>query len=191
MQETAGFVFAMMERLRSLDDDEYLQFLIAFHAAPTIRGIKPANLVCPCGAGREYRDAWLGCRGEIEKILHISLTHLRLRNDRLMIFAYRPSLLTRFLINREAAALLTELGYDPEPVSVEQRIAELRKRCQGETFPHEIGLFLGYPPLDVRAFMENRSARPNTTGCWKAYGNAERAERFLTVAVVCKPRRRN
>ena len=44
-------------------------------------------------------------------------------------------------------------------------------------FPHEIGLFLDYPPEDVRGFMEDRSAKSLAVGYWKVYGNVRKARR--------------
>ena len=45
----------------------------------------------------------------------------------------------------------------------------------GESFPHEIGLFLGYPPEDVRGFIEKGASGCKCSGCWKVYGNTQQA----------------
>ena len=47
--------------------------------------------------------------------------------------------------------------------------------CLEEDFPHEIGLFLGYPLEDVEGFIENRGRNYTCCGCWKAYGDPEKA----------------
>ena len=39
----------------------------------------------------------------------------------------------------------------------------------GCSFPHEIGLFLGYPFDDVMGFIENRGENFLCSGCWKVY----------------------
>ena len=49
-----------------------------------------------------------------------------------------------------------------------------RLRMDGE-FPHEIGLFLSYPPEDVRGFIENRAANYKLVGTWKVYGDVDKA----------------
>lgn len=38
---------------------------------------------------------------------------------------------------------------------------------------NEVGLFLGYPPEDVRCFMNDSRRGVKCTGCWKAYGDEE------------------
>lgn len=45
----------------------------------------------------------------------------------------------------------------------------------GETFPHEIGLFLGYPPADVAAFIRNRGKNYAALGLWKSYVDPDHA----------------
>ena len=42
-------------------------------------------------------------------------------------------------------------------------------------FPHEIGVFLGYPPADVQAFCRFGGANCKLCGYWKVYGDVEHA----------------
>ena len=60
-----------------------------------------------------------------------------------------------------------------------QRLAE-----KGD-FPHEIGLFIGYPPHDVRAFIENGAKNCKCVGCWKVYGDVEAAKRQFARFKKC------
>ena len=52
-------------------------------------------------------------------------------------------------------------------------------------FPHEIGLFLSYPPEDVRGFIENRAQNFKRAGLWKVYGNEARAEALFRKFKKC------
>jgi hypothetical protein len=54
-------------------------------------------------------------------------------------------------------------------------LARLQRRFLNEGFPHEIGLFLGYPPEDVRGFIFNKGQNFICCRYWKVYHNAERA----------------
>lgn len=38
-------------------------------------------------------------------------------------------------------------------------------------FPHEIGVFLGYPLSDVRGFLEDEGRNCAYVGYWKVYDN--------------------
>ncbi|MPN35997.1 hypothetical protein SDC9_183502 [bioreactor metagenome] len=44
-------------------------------------------------------------------------------------------------------------------------------------FPHEIGLFLGYPLHDVVGFIENKGRNFTCSGYWKSYGDPETAQK--------------
>ena len=55
-------------------------------------------------------------------------------------------------------------------------------------FPHEIGLFLSYPPEDVRGFIENKACRFKCAGLWKVYGDEERAKELFRQYKRCTDR---
>ena len=67
-------------------------------------------------------------------------------------YMYRPGKLEEDFRNHEAEEILGIKGY---PVgNVDRCVVELVRRLnRSEAFPHEIGLFLGYPPKDVAAFI--------------------------------------
>ncbi len=50
-----------------------------------------------------------------------------------------------------------------------------RKR-EREDFPHEIGLFLSYPPEDVAGFIANHASLGKCTGTRKVYGDVQTAK---------------
>ena len=52
-------------------------------------------------------------------------------------------------------------------------------------FPHEVGLFLSYPPEDVKGFIENRAANAKCTGVWKVYGDEEQARQTFARYRAC------
>ena len=54
------------------------------------------------------------------------------------------------------------------------RPARLRRESD---FPHEVGLFLGYPPRDVEGFIREKARRAKCTGAWKVYGDEEAARK--------------
>ena len=52
-------------------------------------------------------------------------------------------------------------------------------------FPHEVGLFLSYPPEDVKGFIENRAANAKCTGVWKVYGDERQARQAFAKYKKC------
>ena len=73
--------------------------------------------------------------------------------------------------------LLKHKGYDCRKAA--QCICRLVQNLHSDPdFPHEIGLFLGYPAEDVKGFIENKAACSKCSGCWKVYGD-EQVARIL------------
>ena len=52
-------------------------------------------------------------------------------------------------------------------------------------FPHEVGLFLGYPPEDVEGFIENKARSCKLTGYWKVYSDEEKAKKIFAKYSKC------
>lgn len=178
LQESRRCVLTLMRRLRAMPDVEYLQSVIAYHAAPTLLGIKPATLICPDATGRNLGQALKECVPCLARIFGVEVTSFRNRAGALLFLIYNPSLLAATLSAREAAELLTEAGYDSGAGDVDRLLATLGGRCAGRRFPHEIGVFLGYPPCDVRGFMRSGGCGARRDGaCWRAYANRARARR--------------
>lgn len=60
-----------------------------------------------------------------------------------------------------------------------------RRLCCEADFPHEIGVFLGYPLTDVVGFIENQGRNFTCCGCWKAYGDPDAAARHFAQLNKC------
>lgn len=157
--------------------------LLIRHCSPTLAGMKTANMfVCKFADATAMRESLrrynklLGKKG-------LRLLPLRFEKGRALIYVYRPSHLSRDLEHCTAARILSERGYCS--VTPSRCLAELMKRLEksGE-FPHEIGLFLGYPPEDVCGFIENRDCF-KCVGTWKVYGDAETAEKTFAKYKKC------
>ena len=114
--------------------------------------------------------------GTERKRYPIRLLPLRFKNGRALIYVYRPSQLNKDFQDVGVCQLLAQQGYCTENCQqcVVRLIHKLRENAE---FPHEIGLFLGYPCEDVKRFIENKAARAKCVGCWKVYGDAEKAQR--------------
>ena len=60
--------------------------------------------------------------------------------------------------------MLEPLGYDCSDLG--SCLLKLRERSRSAGFPHEIGIFLGYPAHDVRGFIENGGKNCRFIWCW-------------------------
>ena len=149
--------------------------LVIRHCAPTLASNKTGNLFSWAYESEEELCASLRSLNERLTGKGLRVVPLRRREGRALIYVYRPGRLAQDLSGAEAERLLRECGYDGG--SANRRVVQLigRLRVAAE-FPHEIGLFLGYPPEDVDGFMHRRD-EAKLTGCWKVYGDVEAAQR--------------
>ena len=109
---------------------------------------------------------------------------LRIQQNRALIYVFRPKRLKQDLNHETTARLLEERQYDVN--SGDRCILHLMQRLkENEEFPHEIGLFLGYPPEDVEGFIENKAANCKCVGTWKVYGDVNEAQRTFNKYKKC------
>ncbi len=158
--------------------------LLVEHCSPTLAGLKTGSLFTASFASEErMRDSLrrlnrlLGKKG-------LRVISLRYRNGRGLIYVYRPCRLREDLQKETAKILLEDCGYCRD--SAAGCIAGLIKRLStGEDFPHEIGLFLGYPAEDVAGFIRNGAHNCKCSGVWKVYTDVEAAQRQFALYRRC------
>ena len=150
--------------------------------APTLAGMKTASLFAQEYASRRQ------VQGEVRQLNRVLVPRglrampLHYGRRRALIYLYRPGRLRQDLRKEQAEAILRSRGYDPE--KPEQCIRRLRLRLGAEgEFPHEIGLFLGYPPEDVAGFIGHGTCK--CVGCWKVYGDEESAKKTFRQYKAC------
>lgn len=162
-----------------------IENLVTRFCSPTLAGLKTGSLFTVRGRKKEELTE------DLRKLNRV-LTHKGLRAllftakcGNSLVYIYRPELLKRDLSSFEAEKILKEKGYF-ETESTDRCIVQLAQRISNnKEFPHEIGLFLGYPPKDVKCFMENSREGVKCSGCWKAYGNKEEAEKKFALFRKC------
>ena len=158
--------------------------LVVRLCAPTLAGLKTGSLFSAEYTSEEAIQQELSRLNRILIPKGLHAVSLRFGKSHALIYVYRPSRLKRDLNNREARNILGHLGYDV--TAPEQCIRQLAEKIQhAAEFPHEIGLFLSYPPEDVQGFMEHRAADSKCVGCWKVYGDVERAQKVFRQYKRC------
>ncbi len=150
--------------------------LIIRHCSPTLAGMKTGNMfICYYSDIHEMRSAVRYWNRLLTK-KGVRILPLQFHNSRAMIYIYRPARLYHDLQDKSAFKLLREKGYIMN--TPERCIIQLMRRInECEEFPHEIGLFLGYPPEDVCGFIEGKKQGCKFSGCWKVYGDEENARK--------------
>ena len=111
------------------------------NCAPTLAGLKTGNLfACPYENREDLLDFLRSLNRRLGK-KGVRAVPLRIRQDRALIYLYRPARLEKDLSCASCEALLSEFGYNCRGGS--RCLTRLARRLkQQEDFPHEIGLFL-------------------------------------------------
>lgn len=157
--------------------------LVVRCCAPTLASLKTGNLFnCKCSSREELYEKIrnlnkrLCCKG-------LRIMPLRCHSGTALVYVYRPKKLQKDLMNETACRLLNDHGYPcGQPTHC---IMRLKERLEQNTeFPHEIGLFLGYPPEDVDGFI-HRKDEAKCSGCWKVYGDVEKAKKTFARFRKC------
>ena len=152
--------------------------MIVEFCSPTLAGIKTGNLFsCEYSDYKELITDMNRVNGIFAK-KGIKAIPIRYLNHRALIYVFRPSFLEKDLCDKDTALLLEGLGY--EVCDAAKCIRCLRRKLKmlksSREFPHEIGLFLGYPIEDVKGFIKHKGECSKCVGCWKVYGDVTKAE---------------
>lgn len=162
-----------------------MQKYLVEHCAPTLAGLKTASLFNLSFSTREELDQKVLMANQMlnDKGLHCEV--LRLRQTSALIYVYRHQQLEMDLSRLESQQLLLKVGYSS--VVLRPCLELLKERlCYQETFPHEIGLFLGYPVEDVVGFIRHQGKNSKHTGYWKVYGDVVESIKLFTKFKKCK-----
>lgn len=158
--------------------------LLVRHCSPTLAGIKTGSLFTCAVSGKHEMKRCIRIWNHMLTKKGLRVLPLRLINGRALIYVYRPAMLSTDLQNNTAEKLLQERGYSIK--TSESCVVHLIERlCECEEFPHEIGLFLGYPPEDVNGFIENKADGCKYVGYWKVYGDVKAARKTFEKYKKC------
>lgn len=157
---------------------------IVRYCSPTLAGMKSGSLFST--ACSDAPDL-LKQIGELNRSLSskgLFVIPLRMKRKRMLIYVFRRARLAQELASEDAQQLLYETGY--EKGNVFSYLKQLCRRMRtGDKFPHEIGLFLSYPPADVKGFIQDPQRICACVGCWKVYSDEEYAEEQFRRYEMC------
>lgn len=156
----------MIEYQKRASEEEAIKLQLAIHCAPVLKGVKISNILTV------NTDSF----GLVENILantKLSYRFLKVIDYRAILIIYRKERLKGYLSTNEISAFLKSLGYTEE---LEEMFNLLSSRIQyaekkSTSFPHEIGLFLGYPLSDVMGFLKQGEKECLYVGYWRVYNH--------------------
>lgn len=158
--------------------------LLVMHCSPTLAGIKTGSLFsCSFVSNEEIMESVRTLNRRLAS-KGLRVLPVRIAKGKALIYVYRPKKLMQDFTKKPVREILEELGYVCDNPG--QCVIKLMNKLHNEPeFPHEIGLFLGYPAEDVRGFIDNKAACSKCLGCWKVYGDPHKAKKVFSKYRKC------
>ncbi len=161
-----------------------LERYLVEHCSPTLASLKTANLFSYTYSSEDMLERYVeSCHQQLSQ-KGVSVKVLRKKNHVALIYVYRQHRLQQDLNHPDTIAFLKNYGY--HNFSVRDAIGQLQARFEQSEFPHEIGLFLGYPLGDVVGFIQNAGKNSKCAGCWKVYCDECEAVKLFAKFKKCR-----
>lgn len=169
-------------------DRRRVELQIVLQCAPTLAGLKTSNLlILPKDLEDKARYA----------LRNSGLLGYRLVYDRnrVIFLVFNRNMLTDYLKKDEVKSFLLGYGYHSDSFGASLRFFQKRYDSfitNRKDFPHEMGVFLGYPLCDVKGFIKYQGDRYKAAGYWKVYGDTANTTQLFKLfddvkdTMVCK-----
>ena len=169
-----------------------LEEVLVEQCAPTLARVKPASMFRyqPRDLKAEPVELALEKLPVLQKTLAARGIRIRIlkncpKTETLLFFVFRTEMCRRILEDRASRAFLRAGGYDTEH-GMDALLEQFSEKiCLRESFPHEIGVLLGYPLADVIGFIRNGGRNCRGQGCWKSYSDPAGAMRSQEMYRKC------
>lgn len=165
----------------------YVLFTFANSCMPTLLKTKPSSLVCFHKKYIENQESFLRVLREESGQFGCCYEVLYENDYAFYILLYQLELLREVFARYAVRSILKENGYLSGRGNFAYNLIHFKNRFrsfkenQTADFPHELGIFLGYPIIDVEEFIKNKGENYMLCGYWKVYHNAEEAGRTFEL----------
>ena len=163
-------------------DRRCVELQVVLQCAPTLAGLKTSNLLI---IPKDQED-------KVRFVLrHSGLLGYRLVYDRhrVIFLVFNKDMLISYLAKPEIKEFLSSYGYRTDAFGYALRNFQNRYDSyvhKRDSFPHEMGVFLGYPLCDVVGFIQNGGDGFVLSGYWKVYKNATEAQKLFEKFDIVK-----
>jgi len=163
-------------------DRRRMELQVILQCAPTLAGLKTSNLLI-VHKDQEDKARYI--------LRHSGLLGYRLVYDRhrVIFLVFNKDMLINYLSKGEIKEFLSQYGYRTDAFgyslrNFQERYAEYVN--DRKDFPHEMGVFLGYPLCDVVGFINNGGDGFVLSGYWKVYANKTEAQELFEKFDIVK-----
>ncbi len=161
------------------------EFNIINNCAPTLAGLKTGNIFNCQIAQDEDINSTIDAFNKVFEPKGLKMVLLRIKDNVAMLYLYRVKQLANDLKQDNIRSYLKQMEYPLD--NSNECIEKLKHRINTMSeFPHEIGLFLGYPIEDVIGFSTLGANGAKYCGLWRVYGDVEKAKRQFALFRKCR-----
>ncbi|MGM9965025.1 MAG: DUF3793 family protein [Clostridium sp.] len=137
-----------------------------------ILGSKPAEIINVPGSKEDKKIKLSQIEAFFSNCSRITYRIITTHDGGKRVLFINEKSMEKVLVNKRCINFLKFVGY-PADYQLNDYMDELVFRLQSEEFPHEIGVFLGYPLKDVLGFMGYGKNELVEVRNWRIYGDKE------------------
>lgn len=137
-----------------------------------ILGSKPAEIINVPGSKEDKKIKLSKIEAFFSNCSRITYRIITTHDGGKRVLFINEKSMEKVLVNKRCINFLKFVGYSSD-YELNDYMDELVFRLQSEEFPHEIGVFLGYPLKDVLGFMGYWKNELVEVKNWRIYGDKE------------------
>lgn len=137
-----------------------------------ILGSKPAEIINVPGSKEDKKIKLSKIEAFFSNCSRITYRIITTHDGGKRVLFINEKSMEKVLVNKRCINFLKFVGYSSD-YELNDYMDELVFRLQSEEFPHEIGVFLGYPLKDVLGFMGYGKNELVEVKNWRIYGDKE------------------
>ncbi len=150
-------------------NSSYIKWLIEI-LGPVILGSKPAEILNLSCKDNNKETKLNDIKSFFSNCTRLSYEIINIQDGGVRIVFINKDSLSKVLSNKKCLNFLKFVGY-PSNYDLDKYINVLIDKLNTKDFPHEIGIFLGYPLKDVVGFMGYGKYKFCKTRYWRVYGD--------------------
>lgn len=158
--------------------------ILAMHCSPALLGIKSANLIsCSLQEVPNLLEEIQELNQSYNPRIHFLV--LKVEDHRVLILVYQNMKLSKTIFTDKNYEYLLSRGY-PKNKELTAYLSRLKRRMENnDSFPHEIGVFLGYDLEDIIEF-EKGEKECIYVGYWKVFSRKEEKIQIFNRFTRCR-----
>ena len=162
-------------------NSSYIKWLIEV-LGPVILGSKPAEILNLSSKDMNKESKLNDIKSFFSNCSKLTYNVINISDGGIRIIFINKISLSNVLNNKKCLNFLKFIVY-PSEYNIDNYINILINKLNSKDFPHEIGIFLGYPLKDVVGFMGYGNYKFCKTRYWRVYGDESISDKICNTFI--------